>query len=68
MFQMAIRPSFSLADLIFVTNITNIISGEKIARQRNFGKFRKDYGRILGNFEKFWEILPQFTLSHVEKN
>ena len=36
MFQMAIRPSFSLADLIFVTNITNIISGEKIVMWRNF--------------------------------
>ena len=25
-------------------------------------------GEIMGNFENFWEILPQFTRFHVEKN
>ena len=42
------------AQLIFVTNITNYICGEKIVMWRNF--------------VKFWEILPQFTRFHVEKN
>ena len=41
-------------ELIFVTNVTNYICGEKIVVWRNFGKF--------------WEILPQFTRFHVEKN
>ena len=45
------------AELIFVTNITNYICGEKIVMWRNFGKFWE----IL-------EILPQFTRFHVEKN
>ena len=49
------------AELIFVTNITNYICGQKIVMWRNFGE-------IWGNFEKFWEILPQFTRFHVEKN
>ena len=48
-------------ELIFVTNIINYICGEKIVMWRNFGE-------IWGNFEKFWEILPQFTRFHVEKN
>ena len=58
-------------ELIFVTNITNYICGEKKLMWRNFGE-------ILGNFEKFWEILrnfgkfreilPQFRHFHVEKN
>ena len=36
----------------------------------NLGYFGK-FGEILGNFEKFgnvWEVLPQFTRFHVEKN
>ena len=41
-------------ELIFVTNITNYICGEKIVIWRNIGKI--------------WEILPQFTRFHVEKN
>ena len=49
------------AELIFVTNITNYISGEKIVMWRNFGKFWKI-------IEKFWEILRDFTRFHVEKN
>ena len=48
------------AELIFVTNITNYICGEKIVTWRNFGE-------NLGNFEKFSEFLPQFTRFHVEK-
>ena len=32
-------PSPSAAELIFVTNITNYICGEKIVMWRNFGKF-----------------------------
>ena len=38
-----------LVELIFVTNVTNYICGEKIVTWRNFGKFWK----ILGNFGKF---------------
>ena len=41
-------------ELIFVTNITNYICGEKIVMWRNFGE-------ILGNFENFWEILGVFA-------
>ena len=48
-------------ELIFVTNITNYICGEKIVMWRNFGE-------ILRNFGKFWEVLPQSTRFHVEKN
>jgi len=55
-------------ELIFVTNITNHICGEKIVMRGNFGKIWGNFGEILGNFEKFWEILPQFTRFHVEKN
>ena len=50
-------------ELIFVTNITNYICGEKIVMWRNFGKFWE----FLRIFRKFWEILPQFTRFHVEK-
>ena len=46
-----------LAELIFVTNITNYIGEKKIVMWRNFGKF----WRNLGNFEKFWEILGGFA-------
>ena len=57
--------------LIFVTNITNYIHGEKVVRWRNFsipcmtivGKLK-----ISPHAKKFWEILPQFTRFHVEKN
>ena len=52
------------AELIFVTNITNYIHGGKIVTWRNIGKFWE----ILGNFEKVWEILPQFMRFHVEKD
>ena len=52
------------AELIFVTNITNYICGEKIVIWRYFGKFWE----ILRNFGNFLEILPQFTRFHVEKN
>ena len=52
-------------ELISVTNITNYICGEKIVMWRNFGE-------ILGNFEKFCEILEDFakknTHFRVEKN
>ena len=48
-------------ELILVTNITNNICREKIVTWRNFGE-------ILGNFGKIWEILPQFMRFHVEKN
>ena len=41
-------------ELIFVTNITNYICGEKIVTWRNIGKI--------------WDILPKFTHFHVEKN
>ena len=65
------------ADLIFVTNITNYICGEEIVMWRNFsfaclkivGKMKiSPHEEILGNFENFWEILPQFMRFHVEKN
>ena len=58
-------------ELIFVTNITNYICEEEIVMWRNFGKFSGKFGKfleILGNIEKFWEILPHFTRFHVEKN
>ena len=42
------------SELIYVTNITNHICGEKIVMWRKFGKI--------------WEILPQYTRFHVEKN
>ena len=44
----------ALSELIFVTNVTNYIRGEKIVMWRNSGKF--------------WEVLPQFARFHVEKN
>ena len=47
-------PSPSAAELIFVTNITNYICGEKIVMWRNFGK-------IWRNFGIFWEILGDFA-------
>ena len=28
---------------------------------RNFGEILVNFLEILGNFEKFWETLPQFT-------
>ena len=31
------------------------------------GEILGNFGEILGQFEKFWEILPQFTRYHVEK-
>ena len=40
-------PETPKPELIFVTNITNYICGEKID--------------ILGNFEKYWEILGDFA-------
>ena len=68
-------------ELIFVTNITNYIRGEKICQLEKFQlSIYDNYGEIenfstcgevwknLGNFEKFWEILPQFTRFHVKKN
>ena len=39
----------STVELIFVTNITNYICGQKIVMWRNFGKF----GEVLGGFWKF---------------
>ena len=58
-------------ELIFVTNITNYIRGEKIVMWRNFGDFGEilgSFGEISGNSGKFWEILAKFTPFHVEKN
>ena len=68
-------------ELIFVTNITNYIRGEKICQLEKFQlSIYDNYGEIenfstcgevwknLGNFEKFGEILPQFTRFHVKKN
>ena len=55
------RGSFQ-AELIFVTNITNYICGEKIVMWKNLGKFWefwRHFGKfweILRNFGKFWEI------------
>ena len=47
-------------ELIFVTNITNYICGEKIVMWKNLGKNWK-FWENLGNFEKFWEILGDFA-------
>ena len=58
----------SSSELIFVTDITNYIRGEKIVMWRNFGKCWKIFGKFWRNFGKFWKILPQFTRFHVEKN
>ena len=44
----------NFAELIFVTNITNNICGEKIVMWRYFGKFWRNFG-------KFWEILGDFA-------
>ena len=55
---------------IFVMNITNYIRGEEIVMWRNFSfpcKTIVGKLKILGNFENFWEILPQFMRFHVEK-
>ena len=59
-------------DLLFVTNITNYIRGEKIVMWRNFsfqcmtivGKFWE----YLKDFGKCWEVLPQFMRFYVENN
>ena len=59
-------------DLLFVTNITIHIHGEKIVMWRNFslqcltivGKFLE----YLKDFGKCWEVLPQFTRFYVENN
>ena len=42
-------------ELIFVTNITNCICGEKIVMWRNFDKILGNFGKLLRNFG---EILP----------
>ena len=58
-------------ELIFVTNITNYIRGEKIFHVEKFQLSMYDnYGEIetLEKFGKNWEILPQFTRFHVKKN
>ena len=64
-------------ELIFVTDTTVYIRGEKIAMWRKLWGNRKflhlwrNFGILwkkLRNFKKFWEILPQFTRFHVEKN
>ena len=44
------------AELIFFTNITNYILGEKIVMWRNFGKFCE----VLRNFGKFCNIFRTF--------
>ena len=49
-------------ELIFVTNITNYILGEKIVMWRKIGKFWKKSWEILRNFGKFWEILGFATI------
>ena len=61
-------------ELIFVTNITNYICGEKNIMWRNFREIweiLEIFWEILGNFEKFWEILgnlaTSYTLSFGEK-
>ena len=41
---------YTTAELIFVTNITNYICGEKLATWRNFGKFGK-----------FWEFFENIS-------
>jgi len=41
---------------------------EKNCHVEKFWKIMGNFREILGNFEKFWEILPQFTRFHVEKN
>ena len=51
------HPRATRPELIFVTNITNYICGEKMVMWRFFGKIRE----ILGNFEKFWKILGDFA-------
>ena len=57
---LTLRVSPQSTELIFVTNITTIFVHKKLA-----------YGEILGIFwesmEKFWEILPQFTIFLVSK-
>ena len=47
-------PETPKPELIFVTNITNYICGEKIVMWRNFGE-------VFGNFGIFWEILGGFA-------
>ena len=72
-------PFVSPTDLIFVTNITNIISGEKIVMWRNFsfpcGEISDVFYCNLCRFvakslihDVCREILSQFTRFHVEKN
>ena len=56
-------------DLLFVTNITNYIRGEKIAMWSfqcmtivgKFWEYLKDFG-------KCWEVMSQFTRFYVENN
>ena len=52
-------PSPSAAELIFVTNITNYICGEKIVMWRNVGKFWRHFGhtckkRVMLRRRLFW--------------
>ena len=71
----------SCTDLIFVTNITNYIRGEKVVIWRNFnfqcmtivGNLKisphvEKFWESLRNFWKILEILPHSTRFHVEKN
>ena len=56
--------SCSSTELIFVTNY---ICGEKLSCGEIWGKLGK-VGKLWEVLENFWEILPQFTRFHVERN
>ena len=58
------RPMLGLGQSSYLSQISQIIFVEKKLSSEDF---LENFGDILGNFEKFWEILPQFMRFNVEK-